>query len=253
MAEYYKEYSSALGRDMEYKVYGWGGVPCIYFPCQNGRFYDFENFGVVDVCRDFLRQGRIQIYTVDSVDNESLSAEWKSGWERIERQEQYYRYITRELVPLIQKKNERAARDGIIVIGFSMGAYHSANFYFRRPDIFTGNLSLSGVYNIGFMIGDFHNNETYLNSPIDSLRNLPENHEYYKYFKKNKAIFCVGQGAWEHPMQESTRELDTILCQKGIPAEFHYWGYDVAHDWYWWKKQLASYLPVLLFRQQQKE
>ena len=39
---YYKEFSHELNRDMEFKVYGHAGKPCIVFPAQNGRFYDFE-------------------------------------------------------------------------------------------------------------------------------------------------------------------------------------------------------------------
>ena len=44
--EYYKEFSHELNRDMEFKVFGHAGVPCLVFPAQDGRFYDFENFGV---------------------------------------------------------------------------------------------------------------------------------------------------------------------------------------------------------------
>ena len=46
---YYKEYSTNLGRDMEFKVYGHGGKPCIVFPCQNGRFFDFESFDMTNI------------------------------------------------------------------------------------------------------------------------------------------------------------------------------------------------------------
>ena len=34
---YYKEWSTALGRDMEFKVYGTGGVPVLAFPCQDRK------------------------------------------------------------------------------------------------------------------------------------------------------------------------------------------------------------------------
>ena len=40
---YQKMYSEMLGRDMEYKIYGHSGRPVLYIPCQDGRFYDFEN------------------------------------------------------------------------------------------------------------------------------------------------------------------------------------------------------------------
>ena len=42
--QYFKNYSPALGRDMECKLYGQGGQPILFIPCQDGRFFDFENF-----------------------------------------------------------------------------------------------------------------------------------------------------------------------------------------------------------------
>ena len=42
--EYFKEYSYHLNRDMEMKVYGHTGRPVLFIPCQDGRFFDFENF-----------------------------------------------------------------------------------------------------------------------------------------------------------------------------------------------------------------
>ena len=34
-----------------------------------------------------------------------------------------------------------------------------------------------------------------------------------------------------------------LLQRKGIPCELDLWGHDVAHDWPWWRKQLAHHLP----------
>ena len=61
--EYYKEYSNCLNRDMEYKVYGHAGIPLLVFPAQDGRFFDFENFGdllFTDVLKSHL-QKRIDV------------------------------------------------------------------------------------------------------------------------------------------------------------------------------------------------
>ena len=44
--QYFKEYSPELGRDMECKLYGHAGRPMLYIPCQDGRFFDFENFHI---------------------------------------------------------------------------------------------------------------------------------------------------------------------------------------------------------------
>ena len=56
----------------------------------------------------------------------------------------------------------------------------------------------------------------------------------------------MGQGAWEGPMLQSARELQPILEEKGIKAWIDYWGFDVCHDWNWWKKELEYFLPFLL-------
>ena len=41
--QYVKQYSPALDRDMECKIYGRAGRPVLYIPCQDGRFFDFES------------------------------------------------------------------------------------------------------------------------------------------------------------------------------------------------------------------
>ena len=64
--QYYKEYSRRLEREMEFKVYGHGGKPVLAVPCQDGRFYDWENFGMVDTLSDYLDGGKIQLFTVDT-------------------------------------------------------------------------------------------------------------------------------------------------------------------------------------------
>ena len=46
--EYQKLFSSSLGQDMEFKVYGHYGQPIIAFPSSRGRFFDFENNGMIE-------------------------------------------------------------------------------------------------------------------------------------------------------------------------------------------------------------
>ena len=65
---YYKEYSQHLQRDMEFKVYGHAGLPMIVFPCQDGKFYDFEDRGMVNTVADRLENGQLQLFCVGCVD-----------------------------------------------------------------------------------------------------------------------------------------------------------------------------------------
>ena len=50
--EYHKYWSQALGRDMEFKVYGHAGKPVLVFPTKGGTYHEYEDFGMVEVCRD---------------------------------------------------------------------------------------------------------------------------------------------------------------------------------------------------------
>ena len=40
--EYRKEYSKYLDREVEFKIYGHSGKPCLVFPPQDGKFSDYE-------------------------------------------------------------------------------------------------------------------------------------------------------------------------------------------------------------------
>ncbi|MCI6019020.1 MAG: alpha/beta hydrolase-fold protein [Clostridiales bacterium] len=247
---YYKEYSHCLNRDMEFKVYGHAGKPCIFFPCQDGRFFDFENFQMVDYWADYIEAGKVQVFSVDTIDAETWSAKDRNPHDRIWLHEQWFHYITDELAPRIFEINSWGnggmTASGIMTFGCSMGAMHSANFFLRRPDLFDMNLSLSGCYSSRDSFGDYMEPLIYDNSPVDFLRNMPADHPYIQMYNERKMVFCVGQGAWEDVLKESTRELDTVMAEKGIHAWFDYWGFDVDHHWYWWFKQVRHFLPYFL-------
>src|SRR4030067_1187081 len=69
--EYHRWWSGNLNREMELKVYGHAGKPVLVFPAAGGRFYEYEDFGMVAACRSFLEGGRIVLFTVDRGDHQS--------------------------------------------------------------------------------------------------------------------------------------------------------------------------------------
>jgi esterase/lipase superfamily enzyme len=75
---------------------------------------------------------------------------------------------------------------------------------------------------------------------------MPADHPWMDLYKKRNIYICVGQGKWEDELLESTRALDTVLCQRGIPANMDYWGFDVDHDWCWWRVQLPYFMEKVL-------
>lgn len=228
-----KTYSNILERDMEHSVYGHSGKLCFVFPEQDGRFYDFKNFGMLDVVSPWIKNGKVKIICVDGIDKETWSDEKGSPEKRIKLHEKWFHYVVDELFPLYTSPNEKA-----MVTGCSMGGVHSGIFFFRRPDLFDTMLALSGLYNARYFFHEYFDNLVYDNSPVNFLPNMPEDHPYMDLYRNSKIIACVGQGLWEEDLLFGTRELDTILAQKNIPHWFDYWGTDVSHDWYWWQKQM---------------
>ncbi len=240
---YETHWSSHLNREMEFKVYGHGGRPVLFIPCQGGRFFDFENFGMLDHWAPWIEAGACKVYSADCIDNEAWAAFGADNRWRIENHERWYNYIVEELVPTIHYDS---GRGDIMTFGCSLGAMHAANLYYRRPDLFNSCFAISGIYDNKEFFGDYCDDLVYNNCPGLYLENLPEDHYYIDMYNSQKSLIVCGQGAWEEPLLESTRRLDTVCCKKGIHTRFEYWGYDVNHDWPGWFKMVENYLPWLL-------
>ena len=179
---------------------------------------------------------------MDTVDAESWSLRDGSREQRVERQEQYLRYLVEQVVPLMREENDALP----YTMGMSMGANHAAITFLRRPELFRGMLALSGVYDSDYFFGGFMNPTLYDNSPECFLPNMPADHPYIALYNRKKMVFCVGQGAWEEDGVRTLRHLQQVFESKGIHAWCDFWGFDVNHDWPWWFKQLRYFLPFLL-------
>jgi len=234
-------YSPALGHDMSLKVYGHEGRPVVAFPSQEGRFWDFERWGMVDACAGFIESGRARIVAVDGIDWQTW-ANWDAHpGDRARRHEDYDRYLANEVMPFVRGLT---GRETAWAAGASMGAYHAANALFRHPDLFDGLVAMSGLYQLRMFVGDAVDDAVYFNSPLLFLPGL-EDPWYLDRFRAAKIAVVVGQGAWEEEMVADTRALEEVLRAKSIPAVVDYWGHDVDHDWPWWRKMLPHYLERL--------
>lgn len=241
--EYHKWRSTYLGQDMELKIYGHYGKPMLVFPAQGGRFYEYEDFQMIAAISDFIESGKIKVFTVDSVDNQSW-ANWSiHPADRAKRHEDYDNYVTKEVVPFIHE-HCHGSEQGILSNGVSMGGYHAANFFFRHPDVFDAAISLSGLFQLRMFVGDYLDDNIYFNSPLYYLPGL-EDPLYLERYRKSTFIIGVGQGAWEDAMLEDTRSLQAILGRKNIPYMIDYWGTDVNHDWPWWRKMMPYFLDKI--------
>jgi len=237
-------YSDRLEKDMNVRVYGTGGTPILAFPTQDAMCDNFESFGMVDALAPELMNQKIQLFTVDSVDSESWSDAGGDPVYRINRQEAYYNYIIEEVIPLIRNKNKSRARP--IAVGCALGGLHATLCVLRRPELFSGLISLSGMYDAKFFFNGWLNGTAYDNSPVDFLSHMPKDHEYINKYNNLRMALCVGRGRWEEEGLRTLQILDELFHQLGVNAWTDYWGFDVDHDSHWWKMQIRYFLPYVL-------
>ncbi len=246
--QYFKQYSQALDRDMEMKVYGHAGRPVLFIPCQDGRFFDFENFKMTDTWAPWIESGQVMVFAIDTMDQETWSNKAGDPRWRIQRHEQWMRYIVDEAAAFIRymanTANGWTGEPGIITFGCSLGATHAANLFFRYPEIFDGMLALSGIYTASYGFDGYMDEDVYRNSLVDYLAGMPSDHPYIQRYNNGRGIICVGTGPWE--MADTTLRVKQICEEKGIGVWVDVWGNDVAHDWDWWYKQVPYFLPHLL-------
>ena len=69
--EYHRWWSKDLGRDMELLCFGHAGTKVLVFPTSGGRFFEYEDNGMVWSVADRIDNGQLQLYCVDSVNAES--------------------------------------------------------------------------------------------------------------------------------------------------------------------------------------
>src|SRR5205809_3670326 len=121
--EYVRWWSPALGRDMELLRFGHAGTPVVAFPASMGRFYQWEDFGLVGAIAPEIDEGRVRLWCVDSVDGESWYAGDRPARDRIRRHLEYERYVLDEVL---------AEVPGMPVLtGPSFGAFHAVLFCLR--------------------------------------------------------------------------------------------------------------------------
>ena len=235
--------SSILGKEMHVIVHGTKGLPVIVFPTQGQDPESLEEVGLIDELEDYIESGTIQLFCTETVDNESWGGTGDPA-ERAERQESYYHYVVDELVPLVTKMSKSKNRP--LALGFDAGATQASIVALRRPDLFQGCVCLSGCYDLRRYFGDWMDATLYDNTPCAFLPNMDPEHPYVAVYNQRQLLFCTGQEASEADSVRSTREMEAQLARLGVEAWCDYWGGDVTHTWYWWKKQIRYFLPIVL-------
>ncbi len=239
--EYHKWFSPNLRRNMELLVYGHAGARVLLFPTRTARFYDYENWGIIESLRHQIDQGWLQVYALDSIDQESFYCFWAHPQGRILRHIEYEKYILEEVIPLTQNLNSNAF---LMSVGCSMGAFHAVNIAFRHPHKFGKVVALSGRYDLTLNLGMFndllngyYSDYVYHNSPTHFMPNMPESDQLNQIRQLQITIVCGKDDVF----LQNNRDLSQCLWDKGIYHNFYEWE-GLAHKAKYWRQMLPMYL-----------
>ena len=226
---------------MELLAFGHAGAKVLVFPTREGRFFDYEDWRLVEALREPIENGSIRLFCVDSVDSESLYCRSAAPRARIERHRQYERYILDDVVAFMKSQN---GEPSIIAHGCSIGAYHAMNFSLRHPGLFCKVVALSGRYDLTRAVGPFddlfsgyYDEDVYFITPNHFVPNLADP-RILGILRRMEIRLAVGV---DDPFHDSNQLLSAALHAKEIPHQLALWPGE-AHRAKYWREMVPHYL-----------
>ena len=231
-------YSPSLNKDMPVAVYGSYGFALLLIPTAAADYLEYERFQLLDALQPVIDSGKVKVFSIDSINKESWMNHEMDPRHKIYRHNQWNNYVYNEIFPFI--RNNRFWETPIISCGPSFGALHSANLFFKRPDLINGCVAMSGVYDLTEYTKGYYDEDVYFNSPMHYMPNMTDHNVLEQIRRSGHIHLFSGSGAYEDP--ESARRFAGILYGKGIWYELDIWGQEWTHDWPTWKAMLPHYL-----------
>ncbi|MBA3524461.1 MAG: hypothetical protein H0T85_07920 [Geodermatophilaceae bacterium] len=219
----------------------WGdyGRPVLLFPTAGGDAQEAERMGLVESCSDLLAEGRIKIYSVDSIAGKVMLDKDGSPEHRLWVLNKFHDVIRREVVPLIHA--DVGGPIGIIAAGASIGAFNSVATMCRYPDVIHAAVAMSGSFTIERFYDRPFTDDLYHAAPVQFLPGVSG--EQLELLQRRFAIIATGSGRWENVGDSWT--MAESLGAKGVPNRVDDWGPEWDHDWPTWYRMLPQYLDEL--------
>jgi len=191
--------------------------------------------GLIDGLRSKIDSGEVQVCCVDPIDGEAWYNEGAPGQWKLRRYQQFERYLTDEVLPLIRIKAER---EDLILFGASFGAYHAMNFAFRHPELASRVVAFSGLFEIERFLGGYWEEDCYFQSPAAYAPNLPS----HEAGRLQHIGFVVATGEHDHLVNHN-RWFADVLRGKGLNVYSEVWPGVFGHDWPFWNRNLPRFVP----------
>jgi esterase/lipase superfamily enzyme len=226
----------------EITVVRWGsfGTPVLVFPSAGGDAEEIERFGLIDACAPLLAEGRIKLYSVDSLAGQAMIMKTGSLEHRMWLLSQFQECVRWEVVPAIHA--DLGGQDiDVLTTGASIGAFNAVAVLCRYPDVFGAAIGMSGSYRIERFYDDAWSQDLYFSAPLQFVPGLEG--PQLDRLRERRVVLAAGEGKWED-IGESW-QMAAVLGAKGVPNRVDNWGPDWSHDWPTWHRMLPQYLREL--------
>ena len=238
--EYQKWFSPSLNRHMEMLIFGHAGKPVLFFPTRSARFYDLENWKIIGAMSEKIASGQIQVFCVDSVDMESFYSNIPPH-QRILRHMQYERYLIKEVIPFIRKRNK--SRE-ITVAGCSLGGYHAMNLGLKHPTVFDKIVAMSARYDLtqalpyfADLFDGYYDENIYYNMPNHFVPQIDDK-KLVGQLKNIDITIVIGR---DDAFLSDNQKLSASLQNIGVPHKLYIWE-EEAHRPRYWRQMVNLYL-----------
>ena len=219
---------------MELLEFGHGGARVVAFPTSRGRFFEWEDSGMVRALSHAIENGWLHLICVDAVDGESWYAYHQHPGARVWRHEQYTGYVMNEVLPWARWRNSHPFTT---FTGASFGAFHALSMGLRYPDQVNRILSMSGLTDIKPFLSGYHSETVYRQNPVDFIAGEHDAGRLDR-LRAQDVILAVGNG---DRLVHQNRELSGKLWDKGVGNALREWD-GFSHYWHVWHDMVQRYV-----------
>lgn len=230
-----------LDRPLTVGRYGHYGHPVVFFPTGGADWMDCERFQMVRALTPLIEAGRIKLYSIDAVNRDAWTNQDATPAAKAWLQARYDEWLVERAVAFI-REDCGGYRDGIAVVGASLGAYQALNALTKHPEHFDVGIGMSGTYVLDRRMAGHRDDNYYFNQPVQFLPHLdgPLLHALRQRF----FLFALGAGEAENP--DYTWHASRVLGERGVPNHVEIWQRPADHDWPTWRTMLPLFLDRLL-------
>ena len=235
-------YSNNVKKEMTVASWGHYGKPVLLFPTAAADCLDNERFKLIWKLQPFIDQGRIKVYSCESVNAEAWLNKDAHPAHKADMQARYDRYLIEELLPHIS--NDCNGEKGFVATGASLGAYNALTVSTKHPEWFDLCIAMSGTYDFDRWMNGHTDQNYYFNQPMYFLGNMSESKKLDK-IRQNTYVLASGSGRHEAP--DESERVAKLLQSKGVQNTFlEIWGKDAHHDWPTWRSMLPLFINKMV-------